>query len=103
MKRLVSVLALSALAAGAFAQSEHYVNPYYRSDGTYVQGHHQTNPDSSRTNNWSSQGNTNPYTGQAGTVNPYEQQQRQPSHEQRGLMQPTPQEQPQSIWPQRRY
>lgn len=71
MKRIAALLALSALAAGAFAQS-HYVNPYYRSDGTYVPGHHQTNPDNSRANNWSSQGNVNPYTGQAGTVNPYQ-------------------------------
>lgn len=80
MKKIVALLALSALAFGALAQ-DHYVSPYYRSDGTYVQGHHQTNADSSRTNNYSSQGNVNPYTGQAGTVNPYTQP--QPLYQQR--------------------
>jgi hypothetical protein len=29
------------------------------------------NPDSSQFNNWSIQGNVNPFTGQSGTRNPY--------------------------------
>lgn len=71
MKKLViAALALSS-AAPALAQSSHYVSGYTRNDGTYVAPHMQTNPDSSRTNNWSAQGNVNPYTGQVGTVNPY--------------------------------
>lgn len=72
MKRIAVVLALLGIAVTAQAQS-HYVRPYTRSDGTYVPGHFQTNPDGSRANNWSSQGNINPYTGQLGTVNPYAQ------------------------------
>ena len=83
MNRKLVRLALSAalLAAGssaALAQynpyetpGQHQVQGYTNQNGTYVQPHMQTNPDSSRTNNWSSQGNTNPYTGQAGTQNPY--------------------------------
>lgn len=39
--------------------------------GTYVQPHRRTNPDGSKTNNWSSKGNMNPYTGKKGTVDPY--------------------------------
>ncbi|MBK6006868.1 hypothetical protein JJB11_12275 [Ramlibacter ginsenosidimutans] len=62
----------------ADAQSWHYVRPHITKDGTYVQGHQQTNPDGNRFNNWSTQGNYNPYTGQAGTVNPYSQPAPQP-------------------------
>jgi hypothetical protein len=31
-----------------------------------VQPHRATNPDSTKTNNWSHKGNVNPYTGKAG-------------------------------------
>ena len=44
-----------------------WVNGYFRSDGTYVQGHYRSSPDSSVTNNWSYSGNTNPYTGEVGS------------------------------------
>lgn len=47
-----------------------YVQPYTRSDGTYVQGHYRTAPDSTPYNNYSTQGNTNPYTGHRGYVQP---------------------------------
>lgn len=46
---------------------DHYVDGYYRADGTYVQGHFRTNPDDSFWNNYSSYGNVNPYTGAVGT------------------------------------
>jgi len=52
-----------ALAASA----DTYVNGYYRKDGTYVQGYYRTSPNSTTTDNYSSQGNINPYTGDAGT------------------------------------
>jgi hypothetical protein len=48
-----------------------HVDGYMRKDGTYVPPHYRTVPDNSRTNNFSSQGNINPYTGREGTVNPY--------------------------------
>lgn len=70
MKRIALVAAI-ALAGPAIAQSNHYVQGYVRNDGTYVQPHYQTNPDGRAYNNYSTQGNVNPYTGQTGTVNPY--------------------------------
>jgi hypothetical protein len=70
MKKL-AILAAALLAASAWAQSV-YVAPHVRSDGTFVQGHVRSAPDHSRLNNYSTQGNYNPYTGQAGTVNPYQ-------------------------------
>jgi len=45
------------------------VRGYYQSDGTYVQPHMRSAPDSSYNNNWPSSPNVNPYTGQQGTVN----------------------------------
>lgn len=68
MKKLVIGLALAAITSGAIAAQ---VDGYYRKDGTYVAPYHRTDPNSTRTDNWSSQGNVNPYTGQPGTVNPY--------------------------------
>lgn len=66
--------ALIALAAvSSFA--DEYVRGHYRKDGTYVEGHHRTAPDNNPYNNYSTQGNTNPWTGQQGTVSPYSQQQ----------------------------
>lgn len=67
----IAAAAVVSATAGAMAQGQNHVNGYVRNDGTYVAPHFRTNPDNSRTNNWSSQGNTNPYTGQPGTVNPY--------------------------------
>lgn len=52
-----------------------YHQGYIRADGTYVAPHYQTAPDNNRHNNYSTQGNINPYNGQRGTVNPYQQQQ----------------------------
>jgi hypothetical protein len=48
-----------------------YVKGHYRNNGTYVSPHYRTAPDRSLTNNYSTRGNINPYTGNIGTVNPY--------------------------------
>lgn len=66
-KPAVAILAL--LCAASWAQT--YVAPHVRRDGTFVQGHIRSSPDSNPYNNYSTQGNTNPYTGQTGNVNPY--------------------------------
>lgn len=62
----LSFTAISTTAATA----DTYVRGHTRSDGTYVQPHHRTNPDGNRFNNYGTQGNVNPYTGQSGTVDP---------------------------------
>jgi hypothetical protein len=67
--------ALTAYARGAGGHvashssftSSHSVRGYVRSNGTYVAPHHATNPNGTRTDNWSTKGNINPYTGKAGT------------------------------------
>lgn len=70
-KYLLGLVVASASAAPAFADT--YVNGHIRRDGTYVQPHYRTDADSNRFNNYSTQGNTNPYTGQRGSVDPYAQ------------------------------
>jgi hypothetical protein len=43
------------------------VHSYTRRDGTYVHSYHATNPNDTRNDNYSTRGNTNPYTGMPGT------------------------------------
>lgn len=69
--RVWSIVALALLCLGlaatvADAQSSVWVNPYTRTDGSYVPGHYRTAPDSNPYNNWSTYPNVNPYTGQQG-------------------------------------
>lgn len=76
--KLLTTFALLAASTVSLAQT--YVNPYTKNDGTYVQGHYKSAPDHNAYNNYSSQGNSNPYTGQQGTRDPVQaQQQYQPS------------------------
>lgn len=55
MKKIAALLALTLLASAAYAQK--YVNGYTKRDGTYVQGHFKSAPDSNRYNNLGSQSN----------------------------------------------
>jgi hypothetical protein len=71
MKKAILALVLLASVITANAQGYHYVRPYYRHDGTFVQGHYQTNPDGNIYNNWSTYPNVNPFTGRQGTIRPY--------------------------------
>lgn len=82
-------LLLTLLLLGGFilqtlpAHAQTYVRGYTRRDGTYVQGHYRSRPDSSVYNNYSTRGNVNPYTGQRGTVNPHTYRQQQQRRRQR--------------------
>ena len=48
-----------------------FVNGYLRKDGSYVQPHFRTSPNTSLFDNFSTIGNYNPYTGKPGWVDPY--------------------------------
>jgi len=50
--------------------NSHYVQPHVNSNGTFTQGHYQTNPNHTQLDNYSTRGNYNPYTGQYGTRAP---------------------------------
>ncbi len=74
MKKILSALLiisfLLVFVGSAFARDVR-VKGYYRSNGTYVQPHYRTRPDSSILNNYSTKGNINPYTGRKGYKDPY--------------------------------
>lgn len=65
MKKLLFIIAFLFATANSFSQVS--VRGYYRSNGTYVQPYQRTVPNSTRNDNYSTVGNTNPYTGKAGT------------------------------------
>jgi len=65
-----AALGLVLTATAALAQDV-YVRGYFRSDGTYVQPHYRSAPNSTTLDNWSTRGNVNPYTGKLGTRDPY--------------------------------
>lgn len=67
MKTLI-LSVIFALVTLATAYGQTYVHGYYRSNGTYVQPHHRSTPNSTNTDNWSTRGNINPYTGSMGSV-----------------------------------
>jgi len=71
IRHILSAAMLIAVAAPSFAQGSHMVRGHVRKDGTYVAPHMRTNPNSTRTDNWSTRGNVNPYTGKEGTKDPY--------------------------------
>jgi hypothetical protein len=65
MKKIIFIIAFLFTTAFSFAQVS--VKGYYRSNGTYVQAHQRTAPNYTRNDNYSTIGNSNPYTGEAGT------------------------------------
>lgn len=65
MKKTLAVV-LVMMSFSAMAQVD--VSGYYKQNGTYVQPHHRTAPNNTISDNYSTQGNVNPYTGQPGTV-----------------------------------
>lgn len=68
MKRLICtliVIFIFLFSSISFAKDV-YVRGYTKSNGTYVHGYHRSSPNQYKYDNYSSQGNTNPYTGQKG-------------------------------------
>ena len=66
MKLLTSLFLFALLSVSFVANADTSVRGYYRSDGTYVQPHYRSSPNQYRYDNYSSQGNTNPYSGEKG-------------------------------------
>ena len=79
MKTAIIIIFALAIATPALAKgsrtstgtgakmSSHSVRGHVTKRGTYVAPHRQSTRDSSKTNNWSTKGNTNPYTGKPGS------------------------------------
>lgn len=92
MLRIALASVLLAMSASALADDS--VNGYFRRDGTYVQPHMRSSPNSTTLDNFSTRGNTNPYTGTTGTRDPF-QTYNPPSYTPPPVYQPTPIYQPQ--------
>jgi|SRR5690348_8591044 len=90
MKLVITIAAAVLFCAGAAqAKTHHYHAPrvstyhaskarsvvpvrgYIKRDGTYVMPSHRTSPNHTKFDNWSSKPNVNPYTGKAGTKDPF--------------------------------
>ncbi len=56
-------------AGVTLCSADQYVKGYTRSNGTYVEGYHRTSPNSTTSDNYSTKGNVNPYTGEKGYKN----------------------------------
>jgi hypothetical protein len=61
------IVAGTLLLALSPASAQVHVDGYTRSNGTYVAPHYRSAPDNSHNNNYSTQGNVNPYTGLYGS------------------------------------
>ena len=68
VRTTILLIAVSVVSAGAMAQV--YVKPHTTKNGTFVEGYERTAPNNTNLDNYSTKGNTNPYTGQQGTVQP---------------------------------
>lgn len=85
-KFILTLVAIFSISAASFAQSygttygtttygssygvnssSTYVNGYTKSNGTYVQGHYRSSQNSTNHDNYSTVGNSNPYTGTSGS------------------------------------
>lgn len=71
MRLILGAMAIVMVVGTAQAQGTTSVQGHIRKDGTYVPPHQRTLPNSTRTDNWSSSPNVNPYNGKKGTVDPY--------------------------------
>lgn len=63
--RKVLLILLAIITFIEFAEAK-YIKPYYRKDGTLVQGSMKTGSNKSKVDNYSSQGMINPYYGRKG-------------------------------------
>ena len=73
MRAILFLFGWLFLTSFAFSQvnpKSTYVNGYYKSNGTYVEGYYRTTPNNTINDNYSTYPNTNPYTGNQGTVQP---------------------------------
>ena len=68
MKKILLSFSFAFIAFAAFSQTTTTTSGYYKpSTGTYVQPYTKTSSNGTNADNYSTQGNTNPYTGSTGT------------------------------------
>jgi hypothetical protein len=70
MKKIRFVILISCLLIVKAGLAQTYTQGYTKQDGTHVVPHYSSSPNSTNRDNYSTQGNVNPYTGSAGTRAP---------------------------------
>jgi hypothetical protein len=70
MRFLLPILFI-VIASTGIAQRSTRVRGGFTKQGTYRQPHARTSPNHSKMDNYSTKGNTNPYTGKSGTKAPF--------------------------------
>lgn len=70
MNKKLLVLAIGGLLFASASQAQTSTQGYTRQNGTYVAPHMSSSPNSTNRDNYSTQGNINPYTGSSGTRAP---------------------------------
>lgn len=79
MKSIAKFILLTlVLLCSGVSYADTHVNGYYKKNGTYVEPHYRTAPNNTNLDNYSTKGNTNPYTGKEGTKYPDSVNQYQP-------------------------
>jgi len=68
MNKIISVFAIALAFISSTVLADVAVRGYYKNNGTYVQPHYRSSPNNTTRDNYSTYGNTNPYTGKQGTV-----------------------------------
>lgn len=58
---------LTALFLVGSLFADQFVKGHYKKDGSYVDGHFRSSPNSTKSDNFSTYGNVNPYNGKEGT------------------------------------
>lgn len=65
-------LLLLLLLYAAILSADTYVDGYTKANGTYVEGHYRSSPNDTVSDNYSTDGNENPYTGEEGNREVYD-------------------------------
>lgn len=68
MKHFFTIFAFLFSLITSAQQEDVHVRSYVRNDGTYVPNHYRTPKNETINDNYTTQGNVNPYTGKAGTI-----------------------------------
>jgi hypothetical protein len=67
----IAMAVIAGLLVSTGASGQVRVKGYVTKNGTYVAPYYRSSPNSTKLDNYSTKGNINPYTGKAGTVDPY--------------------------------
>lgn len=70
MKKIIYLAVLLGSFLISAAANAEYVNGYTRDNGTYVNGYQRSDRNETTSDNYSTRGNVNPYTGQRGYTQP---------------------------------